>query len=446
MKSIYFIGINGIGMSGLAKIMKIKGFEVNGADLSRSYITEELESLGIKVYGEHKAENIIHSNADTIIASSAIKLNNPEYAYAAEKGIKIIKRGELLAELLNQETGIAVAGTHGKTTTSSMLSSVMLSKDPTIVVGGVLPEIGSNAKPGLSEYFIAEADESDNSFLFMYPKYCVVTNIEEDHLENHGNIENIKKSFSTFMNQTSKEILVCIDGENVADVIKDRNNVITYSLKSKEAKIYAENIVVENGKTKYDVIIDGKKIGNFTLSIPGRHNVANSLPVIYLALKFGVDLGEIQDKILNFKGAKRRYDILYNKNIKIIDDYAHHPTEIKATIQGAKSIETKKITAIFQPHRYSRVNFLMKDFKKCFEGVDTLILLPIYAAGETNTFNVTLEQLSRSIGEKDTKLFFGQDEIEKYIFENKEDRVYLFMGAGDISKMAHNIAEKLEQK
>ncbi|MGL4393357.1 MAG: UDP-N-acetylmuramate--L-alanine ligase [Fusobacteriaceae bacterium] len=442
MRNIYFIGINGIGMSGLAKIMKIKGFNVSGSDITRSYVTEELESLGIKVFGIHDSKNM--QNIDTVIASSAIKKENPEYDYATKNNIKIIKRGELLAELLNMETGIAVAGTHGKTTTSSMLSSVMLSKDPTIVVGGILPEIGSNAKPGLSEYFIAEADESDNSFLYMNPKYSIITNIEEDHLENHGNLENIKKSFMKFMDQTSKEILVCKDCENIHDLILNRKNIVTYST-NKTANIYAENIQIFNGVTKYEVIIDNKNIGEFSLKIPGIHNIANSLPVIYLALKFGVSIIEIKEKLLNFSGAKRRYDILYNNGIKIIDDYAHHPTEIKATIQGAKSIENKKLVAIFQPHRYSRVNFLFKEFANCFEGIDKLILLPIYAAGEQNIYDITLEDLSKKICHKSTEIIENISDVENYISNCKEDKVYLFMGAGDISKIAHKIVDGLNK-
>lgn len=444
MKKIYFIGINGIGMSGLAKIMKIKGYDVIGADLSRSYVTENLEGLGITVYSEHDSKNMV--GVDTVIASSAIKENNPEYRYALEKNIKIIKRGELLAELLNKEIGIAVAGTHGKTTTSSMLGSAILSKDPTIVVGGILPEIGSNARPGLSEYFVAEADESDNSFLFMNPTYAIITNIEADHLENHGTLENIKKSFSKFMDQTTKEIIVCSDCYNIRDLIKNRENITTYSIKRQDTNIYTKNIIVENGETSYNVVINNKDIGRFSLSVPGNHNIANSLPVIYLANKFNVEEKELKEKIFNFKGAKRRYDILYDKSIKIIDDYAHHPTEIKATIQAAKSIETKKIVGIFQPHRYSRVNFLLEEFKKAFDGIDELYILPVYSAGEKNIYDITLEKLKDKIGHSNTKIILNNEEIENYIYSNKEKQVYIFMGAGDISKLAHKIADNIEAR
>lgn len=449
MKKIYFIGINGIGMSGLAKIMKCKGYKVEGSDLSRSYVTDELESMGIIVHNQHSEKNLEGKNFDMIIASSAIKKENPEYIYALENGIKVVKRGELLAMLLNEECGIAVAGTHGKTTTSSMAASVMLSLDPTIVIGGILPEIGSNAKPGKSNYFIAEADESDNSFLYMNPTYSIITNIEADHLENHGSLENIIKSFSKFIDQTSKEILVCSDCEILNKLVSSKKDkkIIRYSMKDKTADIYVENVMIEDGKTSYDVVIREKKIGNFTLYIPGEHNILNSLPVIYLALEFGLDEKDIEKAFGKFRGSKRRYEILYSGNgVRVIDDYAHHPTEIKATLQGATSIEKDKITVIFQPHRYSRVNFLLENFKDAFEKADELILLPIYSAGEKNIFKVTIEDLQNIIIKPKAIVEKNPQNIDEMIMNFEGNRVFMFMGAGDISKIAHRVAEKLEGK
>ncbi|STO32188.1 UDP-N-acetylmuramate--L-alanine ligase [Fusobacterium necrogenes] len=449
MKKIYFIGINGIGMSGLAKIMKCKGYKVEGSDLSRSYVTDELESMGIIVHNQHSEKNLEGKNFDMIIASSAIKKENPEYIYALENGIKVVKRGELLAMLLNEECGIAVAGTHGKTTTSSMAASVMLSLDPTIVIGGILPEIGSNAKPGKSNYFIAEADESDNSFLYMNPTYSIITNIEADHLENHGSLENIIKSFSKFIDQTSKEILICSDCEILNKLVSSKKDkkIIRYSMKDKTADIYVENVMIEDGKTSYDVVIREKKIGNFTLYIPGEHNILNSLPVIYLALEFGLDEKDIEKAFGKFRGSKRRYEILYSGNgVRVIDDYAHHPTEIKATLQGATSIEKDKITVIFQPHRYSRVNFLLKNFKDAFEKADELILLPIYSAGEKNIFKVTIEDLQNIITKPKAIVEKNPQNIDEMIMNFEGNRVFMFMGAGDISKIAHRVAEKLEGK
>ncbi|MGL4425165.1 MAG: UDP-N-acetylmuramate--L-alanine ligase [Cetobacterium sp.] len=441
MEKIYFIGINGIGMSGLAKIMKLKGYDVHGADLSRNYVTEELESLGITIYPEHSAENVYGANL--VVASSAIKKDNPEIQKANELGIKIIKRGELLSILMNKEKGIAVAGTHGKTTTSSMLGSVLLEIDPTIVVGGILPEIGSNARCGKSDIFVAEADESDNSFLHLTPEISIITNIEADHLENHGSLENIKKSFRQFMDQTKKLILVCDDCPETLEMIKDRKNIKTYSIKNKTADIIATDIKVEDFKTKFTVSIEGEVFGQFELAIPGNHNIQNALPVIYLAKIYGIKEEVIAEKLLKFKGAKRRYDILHSDKIRIIDDYAHHPTEIKATIQGAKTIEKNKTVAIFQPHRYSRVNFLLNDFKDSFEGVDEVILMPVYSAGEKNDFGVTLEILKDKIGHKHCIIIEKTEEIEEIVETEKESATFLFMGAGNISNLAHTIAENI---
>lgn len=446
MEKIYFVGINGIGMSGLAKIMKSRGHDVAGADPSRSYVTEDLERLGIPVYAEHKAEQMV--GRTVLVASSAIRKENPEYCYAKEHKIPILKRGELLAELLNEKTGIAVAGTHGKTTTSSMLGASMLSLDPTIVVGGILPEIASNAKVGKGEFFIAEADESDNSFLYMKPKYSIITNIEEDHLETHGNLDNIKKSFLQFVEQTEQEVLVCVDCINVRSLFSKHQKVTSYALQQ-EADVMAKNIRITEGKTYFEVWIRGKNQGEFYLQIPGQHNVSNALPVIYYSLKFGLSAQEIQTKLAQFKGSKRRYDILYEdkaRKIKLIDDYAHHPTEIQATLRGARSIEEGKIIAIFQPHRYSRIQFLLEKFSCCFQGADELILLPIYSAGEKNETGICSEDIVRHLENLQAQVL-EKEAIMAYVKEKAQEgqHTFLFMGAGDISSLAHQVANELEK-
>ncbi|MDR1832958.1 MAG: UDP-N-acetylmuramate--L-alanine ligase [Fusobacteriaceae bacterium] len=454
MKKIYFIGINGIGMSGLAKIMKTKRYSVKGSDLTRSYVTDEMESMGIRIYGAHVGSQV--KGSDMVIASSAIKYDNPEYAYAREQGIRIMKRGELLAMLLNDETGVAIAGTHGKTTTTSMMSSVMLNLDPTIVVGGILPEIGSNAKTGASEYFVAEADESDNSFLYMYPKYSVITNIEEDHMENHGSLSNIIKSFSVFLDQTKIEAVVCADNPNVREIVAMKKRIsqrspvlVTYGIGDRDYDIFASDIRVEGRSTTYEVFLRGGSLGRFALSIPGAHNVSNSLPVIYLAGKFGVPMEEIREKLRAFKGSRRRYDVVYeneNSGIRIIDDYAHHPTEIRATLDGARSVEKGDITVIFQPHRYSRVKFLLRQFKDVFDKAGEVILLPIYSAGERDEFGVTLEDLRDAIGHPNVRIEKDSARIKDMILNSGGKRVWLFMGAGDISKIARDAGDALRAR
>ncbi len=444
MKKIFFIGINGIGMSGLAKIMAKKGYEVYGSDLKVGPKIEEFKAMGITAYAEHKEEHV--EGMDSVIRSSAIQESNPEYKRALELGLHIIKRGELLAQLMNDEEGVAIAGTHGKTTTSSMLSVASLSIDPKIVVGGIIPEINSNAHAGDNSMFIAEADESDNSFLYIHPKYSVITNIEEDHMENHGTFQNIKNSFVQFMDQTEKEIIVNIDCPTVRELIVDRKNIITYSTRTENADIYAKNIAVDGLKTKYEVFINGKSLGEIKLTIPGEHNVSNSLPVVYLALKFGVELEELKDKLSHFKGARRRFDVLLDDGVQIIDDYAHHPTEILATVKAAKERCTTKLIAIFQPHRYSRVKFLFDRFEGVFDLADEIMLLPTYAAGEKDEFGISMQDLAEKIRPGKVKLVHNSDEILDKIKEKNEAGMYLFMGAGDISGMAHNIAKVLEKR
>ena len=444
MKKIFFIGINGIGMSGLAKIMAKKGYEVYGSDLKVGPKIAEFKAMGITAYAEHKEEHV--EGMDSVIRSSAIQESNPEYKRALELGLHIIKRGELLAQLMNDEEGVAIAGTHGKTTTSSMLSVASLSIDPKIVVGGIIPEINSNAHAGDNSMFIAEADESDNSFLYIHPKYSVITNIEEDHMENHGTFQNIKNSFVQFMDQTEKEIIVNIDCPTVRELIVDRKNIITYSTRTENADIYAKNIAVDGLKTKYEVFINGKSLGEIKLTIPGEHNVSNSLPVVYLALKFGVELEELKDKLSHFKGARRRFDVLLDDGVQIIDDYAHHPTEILATVKAAKERCTTKLIAIFQPHRYSRVKFLFDRFEGVFDLADEIMLLPTYAAGEKDEFGISMQDLAEKIRPGKVKLVHNSDEILDKIKEKNEAGMYLFMGAGDISGMAHNIAKVLEKR
>ena len=441
MKKVFFIGINGIGMSGLAKIMAKEGYIVSGSDRNKKKVALELESLGVKIFYEHKAENVV--GVDLVVRSSAIGLSNPEYKFALENGIEVIKRGELLARLFNEKSGIAVAGTHGKTTTSSMLGAVMLPIDPTIIVGGILPEIDSNAHCGTGEYLVAEADESDNSFLYLKPKYSIITNIEPDHLENHGNFENIKKSFTQFYEQTEKMTLLNIDCLDSKNLLGNKDKIRTYSIEGK-ADIYAENIRIENGKSVYEVIKEGESLGTFKLKVPGLHNVSNSLGVIYLAYILGVSLEEIKTRLEKFKGAKRRYDVILDGKTRIIDDYAHHPTEIIATLEGAKKIEDKKITAIFQPHKYSRVKFLYNEFRGCFDLADDVILMPIYAAGEKEDYGLSLEELARDMyttGE--AKILTTVDELVDLV--KSEERTYIFMGAGTISQMAYEVVEKMEE-
>ena len=442
IKSIYFSGINGIGMSGLAKILAKDGYEVYGSDIDRKPITDELEAMGVKVYIGQVEENMKGKDIDVFVYSTAIRKTNPEYKYAVENNITMIKRGQLLAEIMNRFDGIAVAGTHGKTTTSSMMSVALLEKEPFIVVGGIIPEIHSNSKIGNSEYFVAEADESDNSFLFIKPKYAVVTNVEPDHLEHHGTFENIKKSFEQFIDSTERLVLLCKDTVEKEHLKFTNKNVAWYSLESEDAQIYAKDVEIKEGKTSYEVVKNGESLGRFTLTIPGRHNILNSLPVIYLAHEFKCDMNKVKEKIEEFKGANRRYQVIYDNNLRIIDDYAHHPTEVSVTIEAAKATEKGKVTVIFQPHRYTRTKFFLDGFVEALKKADDLMLLPIYAASEDNIYGISSEDLAAKIGNH-VKVT-TEEEIEKIVEESKNSgNTFVFMGAGSVSKVAHNIVDKL---
>lgn len=442
IKSIYFSGINGIGMSGLAKILAKDGYEVYGSDIDRKPITDELEAMGVKVYIGQVEENMKGKDIDVFVYSTAIRKNNPEYKYAVENNITMIKRGQLLAEIMNRFDGIAVAGTHGKTTTSSMMSVALLEKEPFIVVGGIIPEIHSNSKIGNSEYFVAEADESDNSFLFIKPKYAVVTNVEPDHLEHHGTFENIKKSFEQFIDSTERLVLLCKDTVEKEHLKFTNKNVAWYSLESEDAQIYAKDVEIKDGKTSYEVVKNGESLGRFTLTIPGKHNILNSLPVIYLAHEFKCDMNKVKEKIEEFKGANRRYQVIYDNNLRIIDDYAHHPTEVSVTIEAAKATEKGKVTVIFQPHRYTRTKFFLDGFVEALKKADDLMLLPIYAASEDNIYGISSEDLAAKIGNH-VKVT-TEEEIEKIVEESKNSgNTFVFMGAGSVSKVAHNIVDKL---
>lgn len=444
MEKVFFSGINGIGMSGLALILKNLGYTVAGSDIAEKGITKTLRDNGIEVFIEQKLENVENKGYDTYVYSTAIKENNPEYSYMKEKGVTMYRRGALLAEIMNKfKKGIAVAGTHGKTTTSSLLSVVFLDKDPYIAVGGIIPEIDSNSKVGNSEYFIAEADESDNTFLYMNPYYSVITNVEADHLDFHGTLEHIIESFKKFVDLTKHKVLACFDND-ILKTFKDEK-IIYYSVDEKNKEnvdVYASNIQVIDGITSFDVYILGEFEGRYSLSVPGLHNVSNSLSVIYIALKEGISRTVIQDRLLSFKGANRRYQVLYENEFKIIDDYAHHPTEILATIKAAKMNEKKEVNVIFEPHRYSRTSFFLDDFANSLREADNIYLLPIYSASEENIYDISSEKLAKEIGNHCT-VYTKEEVIEKLLEEDKKDKVYIFMGAGSVSALAHNFVERI---
>ena len=437
-------------MSGLAKILVKEGYNVAGSDLERKAITQEMEEMGIKIYIGQVEENVKDKGIDLFVYSTAIRETNPEYKYVVENNIKKIKRGQLLAEIMNKFEGIAVAGTHGKTTTSSMMSVAFLEKDPFIVVGGIIPEINSNSKIGSSEYFIAEADESDNSFLYIKPKYSVVTNVEPDHLEHHGTYENIKRSFEKFIDSTEKLALLCKDCTEIPELNIKNKNIIWYSVKREDAHIFATNIRVVDGHTKYEVIKNGKNLGEFELSIPGEHNVSNSLPVIYLAHEMNCNMETVKERLLDFKGANRRYQVIYDNNIRIIDDYAHHPTEIAATIKAAKSLEDHRVVILFQPHRYSRTKLLLREFGTAFKEADLVFITDIYSAGEKPEAGIdgmSIPLMIKELTGKEIHYVADVNTLPQTVLEYIEPNdLVITMGAGNINQFGPKLLALLEEK
>lgn len=447
-KKYYLSGINGIGMSAIAQMIKELGGIVEGSDINYKPITKILENKGIKVNLTQISENITR-NIDYFVYSTAIPQDNGEFVRAKELKIPMIKRGEMLSYIFNTfKKSIAVAGTHGKTTTSSMFAVSLKNEDPYFAVGGIIPEYENNMRLGKSDFFVAEADESDNSFLYLKPKYSVITNIEMDHLEHHHSFDNILESFKQFIKNTEEMVVINYDCKNIRKYIEDNDKIKWYGVNPTEdikekLDIYASNVVFTENETIYSVFLDGKEY-EFKLQIPGYHNVSNSLPVIYILYKNGVNINNIKNELYSFRGANRRFQILKNDDFLVIDDYGHHPTEIKTTIESIRNrYKDKKIHLIFEPHRYSRTYFFRTEFIHSLILADYIYLLPIYSASEINTFNISSKDLEKDILMMSKKCQYIEDNLYEILDENvKKGDIVLFMGAGSITKNANEYANR----
>jgi len=360
---VHFIGIGGYGMSAIARVMLEMGYTVTGSDVAAQELTDKLIAKGAKVYIGHTAEQV--KGADLVVYSTALSTDNVEWVEAERLQIPILHRSQMLARLLNERKGVAVAGAHGKTTTSSMIALVMeeCDVDPTYIIGGEIMNVGTNAKAGQGEFVVAEADESDGSFLHYHPWLGIVTNVEADHLENYdGDFNRLKAAYVQFMNQTREDgtAIVCADDENVISLLPEvTGKVITYGIKSKTADYTATDIVLGDRQVSFTMHGYGEVLGHVELSVPGQYNLYNAMAAIIACLKAGIPFQRIADAIVKFNGAKRRFQVLGDVNdILVIDDYAHHPTEIQATISAAKATG-KRIIAVFQPQRYTRTFFLL---------------------------------------------------------------------------------------
>jgi len=449
----HFIGIGGIGMSAIAHIMKDRGFRITGSDIKESNITKKLENAGVKVFIGHDKKNLAF-DTDVVIVSSAISRNNPEIGKALDLGIPIVKRSFVLGQLMKERKGIAVSGTHGKTTTTTMISLILQKAglDPIALIGGEVRNIGGNYLIGKGEYMVVEACEYDRSFLDLAPYIAVITNIEPDHLDYYRDIEEIKSAFLRFVTRLPREGLLVIsaDDSDTVDVSRAAQcKVIGYGFGSKNRMSEGvlneyweiEDVTQKNSGTLF-TISDGKNLEHFTLQIPGKHNVSNACAAIIVANHLGINTNIIREFLDNFKGTNRRFQIKgEKKGIIVVDDYAHHPTEIKATLEGVKKFyEDRKIIVIFEPHQYSRTYFLLEEFGKSFNNADLVIIPDIYAVrdSEKDKHMIDASRLVEEIKNNDVNALYisGYGNIVKYLQENVRDNsVIITIGAGNVYKI-----------
>ena len=445
VKHIHFVGIGGSGMNGIAQVLLNLGFTISGSDLKETQTVLNLKNMGAKIYIGHSEENI--KGADVVVYSSAVKPDNPEVKKARELGIPTIPRGEMLAELMRFKYGIAISGSHGKTTTTSMIGSILgkTGYDPTVVIGGKLASFGSNAKLGRGDFLVAEADESDGSFLKLSPTIVSINNIDLEHIGYYKDLEDIKNAFINFANKVPfyGAVAVNLDDKNTADIIPNiEKKVIKFGIENKNADIVAHSLELLDGRYKFKV----NDFGEIHLSIPGKHNIYNALASIAIATELNIPFCVIKETLENFKNASRRFEIKQTKPFIVIDDYAHHPSEIKATILSAKEMyPDKKLISVFQPHRYSRIKVLFKEFARSFDNSDIIIITEIYSAGEKEIEGISGEILAEEIEKHSKKpVYFAKylSDVENMIKDlADENSVVLIMGAGNITQVAENISK-----
>ncbi len=453
IRRIHFVGIGGIGMSGIAEVLLNLGYEVSGSDLANSDTTARLDDLGAAIHIGHAAANI--GNADVVVTSTAVRSDNPEVVAAHARNIPVIPRAEMLAELLKMKFSIAVSGSHGKTTTTSMVATVLAhgGLDPTMVIGGKLASIGSNARLGDGETIVAEADESDGSFLKLSPCIAVITNIDREHLDHYKDIDEIRAAFLEFANIVPfyGATIICADDRNVGQIIPlIKRRTITYGLSS-ETDYRAEGVSFLSGSTVYLLYERGILLGTVKLRVPGLFNVYNSLAAVAVAREMDIPFPVIKEGLKDFVGVHRRLELRGSENgITVIDDYGHHPTEIKATLAAARQIWKNRIIMVFQPHRFTRTKALFEEFLTAFLDADILIITDIYAASEDPIPGVTAENLCQGIreaGMNDVRHISNFDDIADYLFEIVQPSdVILTQGAGSVWKIGDAVLKRLGEK
>ncbi|MGH7298803.1 MAG: UDP-N-acetylmuramate--L-alanine ligase [Candidatus Rokuibacteriota bacterium] len=448
---IHFVGIGGVGMSGIAEVLLTLGYRVTGSDARRSETVERLERLGAKVFMGHEAAHV--EGAHVAVYSSAVARDNVEVQAARQRGVPVIGRAEMLAELMRLKYGIAIAGTHGKTTTTSMVAAVLAGGgfDPTVVVGGRVHALGANARLGQGEFLVAEADESDGSFLKLTPTIAVVTTVDAEHLDHYADLDAIVAAFLAFVNKVPfyGSAVVCLDDENVQRMIPRMDKrVVTYGLAA-GADLMARRLQFSEMRSEFEAVHRGKSLGSVALQLPGRHNVLNALAAASVGLDLEMPFDKIQAALASFAGVQRRFQIRGEaQGVLVVDDYGHHPAEIRATLAAAKAGFDRRVITVFQPHRYSRTQHLRSDFLTAFYQSDVLIVMDIYAAGEAPIPGVHARDLADGIaahGHREV-LYLGGDRpaIVDYLCEStRTGDLVLTLGAGDVGQLGGELLKRL---
>ncbi|MFO8061754.1 MAG: UDP-N-acetylmuramate--L-alanine ligase [bacterium] len=456
VNNIHFIGIGGIGMSGIAAVLNSMGYNISGSDIRESAITRRLEDAGIRISYSHDGRNI--EKADIVVFSSAVHEDNPEIEEARRNNIPVIARAEMLAEIMRLKTSIAVSGTHGKTTTTSMTASIIetAGMDPTVIVGGIVKSLkNNNAQLGSGDYIVAEADESDKSFIKLLPDIAVITNIDIDHLDNYNGIDEIKEHFGHFIETVPFEglIIYCSDDKNASDTVKgiDRR-AVGYGF-NRKAQVRASGIELTPLGSSYELSIDNQHLGKIQLNVPGQHNILNSLAAVSVGFELGIEFETVRKALGGFEGVCRRFDVIFKNNARgifIVDDYAHHPKEIISVLNSARNMGDYRIVTVFQPHLYSRTLKLMDKFAEILSTSDITVITDIYPAREKPMENVTGETLfDQTVKYKGSNIYYieNKDELPGFLKDFAEDNtIFLFMGAGDINKYSRLLKEELSNE
>ena len=452
VRTIHFVGIGGIGMSGIAEVLRAHGFAVSGSDAAESETTRRLQSLGATVHLGHDASHV--ANADVVVYSSAIAASNPELVQARARAIPVIRRAEMLAELMRLQDGIAIAGTHGKTTTTSLVATVLRAAglDPTVIVGGKLNVLGSAGALGTGKLLVAEADESDGSFLHLSPVISVITNIDAEHLDYWPDHAAIKDAFVQYANRVPFYGLVvaCLDHPHVQDILpRIEKRVVTYGLAT-QADYCARELSIEGPSTRFDLVRRGELLGRFSVRMPGVHNVLNSLATIAVADEIGVEHSVVREALSSFAGVQRRFTVLgEQRGITVVDDYAHHPAEVEIVLEAARAAYKRRLVVAFQPHRYTRVHHLFDEFARAFNAADVLLLTDVYAAGEQPIAGADSAHLAEAVaahGHRDVTYVGAQAELVPALLKrSRPGDIIITLGAGSITRTGPELLRALER-